>query len=393
MKSVESPSTLPRLVLVGGPDVDARLDVIQLLAHEFDVIVLGSNRRLTESFEQLGISYHYYNLSRGVAPVADIRTIFQLTHLLSEIRPDIVHVFDTKPSVLARIAAYATRVPVVIATLPGLGSLYIDQGIRRRLVRIMYEQLQRLASRLSTLTVFQNSDDLWEFVDRNIVPSSKARIIRGSGVRTDLFDPDRFRSTRDKIREDLGIPEHTVVVTMISRVIRSKGILHFSGAAELLSGSNGKVRFLLAGSDDAESLDRLKKGEIEYLRRVVTWLGNLADVAPILAASDIFVLPTHYREGIPRVLLEAASMGLPLVATNVPGCREVVQSGVNGLLVPTQNTSALASAISQLVADRSRRERYGRASRQIALDHFSTKVVAEQMRTHYNLMLKTKHHV
>ena len=190
----------------------------------------------------------------------------------------------------------------------------------------------------------------------------------------------------------MGIPEHTVVVTIISRVIRSKGILHFSGAAELLSGSNGKVRFLFAGSDDAESLDRLKKGEIEQVRRVVTWLGNLADVAPILAASDIFVLPTHYREGIPRVLLEAASMGLPLVAANVPGCREVIQSGVNGLLVPTQNTSALASALSQLVADRSRRERYGRASRQIVIDHFSTNVVAEQMRTHYNLILKTEQH-
>ena len=90
MKSVESPSTLPRLVLVGGPDVDARLDVIQLLTHAFDVIVLGSNRDLAKSFEQLGISYHCYSLSRGVAPIADIRTIFQLTHLLLEIRPDIV---------------------------------------------------------------------------------------------------------------------------------------------------------------------------------------------------------------------------------------------------------------------------------------------------------------
>jgi N,N'-diacetylbacillosaminyl-diphospho-undecaprenol alpha-1,3-N-acetylgalactosaminyltransferase len=147
------------------------------------------------------------------------------------------------------------------------------------------------------------------------------------------------------------------------------------------------VRFLLIGPNDDSSLDRLSRAELAQLKQVVSWSGPRRDIPVVLASSDIFVLPSAYREGIPRVLLEAASMGLPIVTTDSAGCNEVVEDSVNGLLVPVHDATALGKALLRLVADSELRARFGEASRRRALEHFDLSIVVEQTRSVYRRLL------
>jgi glycosyltransferase involved in cell wall biosynthesis len=177
---------------------------------------------------------------------------------------------------------------------------------------------------------------------------------------------------------------------MISRLIRSKGILEFAAAAKNIKCQYPHVQFLLVGPEDNDSMDRLIPAEIEQIKQSVTWTGSRRDIPEILAISNIFVLPSAYREGIPRVLLEAASMGLPIVTTNSPGCNEVVEYGVNGYLIPVRDPDALSQAIERLVKQPELRTIFGHFSRQLALERFDLTVIAEQIREAYQQKLASQ---
>ena len=273
----------------------------------------------------------------------------------------------------------------------GLGSLYADKGKKTRLLRFIYEGLQKLACRTSDLTIFQNHDDARQFIAAGVVSENKVKIIFGSGVDTGRFSASQVtRQQRNEVRQALGLRPDETVVTMISRVIRSKGVLEFMTAAQRVSSQCPNTRFLLIGSDDPHSLDRLDDAELHRLKQAVTWPGPRQDIPAVLAVSDIFVLPSAYREGIPRVLLEAASMGLPLITTDSPGCNEVVEDGANGCLVPVTNPEALSRAIVNLVEQSQLREQFGRVSRRRVVERFDLSVVAEQTRSIYLELLKRK---
>lgn len=379
-----------RLIFVGGPDVDSRFDLMGCLHSQFDILGAGSSS-LQSKFGAAGFEYHEYTLARGVQPLVDLMTVAQLVRLYKQIRPTIVHTFDTKPSVWGRFAARLVDVPIVVGTLPGLGSLYVDDGVTTRMVRMVYEKLQRLSCHLSDLTIFQNREDASQFVAKSIVPKNKSAVIPGSGVRTALFNPARISQyERERVRAELDIPSNALLVTMVSRLIRSKGVMEFVAAAQTVHEHHPQVALLLVGPADEESVDRLTPAELSQLKRLVTWTGMRNDIPTVLAASGIFVLPSFYREGIPRVLLEAASMGLPIVTTDSPGCSEVVEHGVNGFLVPPRDPDALAQAILRLIADPEMRHRFGRESRQRAVARFDLSKIADQTRSIYQELLMRK---
>ena len=381
----------PKLALVGGPDVDGRIELMQYLRNNFQVFAIGSEPALVECFAQAGFRYRHYHLARRVNPMADFRTLAELLRIFRQERPHIIHAFDTKPCVFARFAARLAGVPVIVGTLPGLGSLYVGDGITTRIVRAVYERLQSLACRVSDLTIFQNHDDARQFVDRGLVPAHKTTVIPGSGVRMDVFCREAVRDTDiQRLKTELGLSQNHTVITMISRLIRSKGVLEFAEAARIVRRHHQDVRFLLVGPDDRDSVDRLSPNELESLSQSVTWLGERQDIPVILALSDIFALPSFYREGIPRVLLEAASMGLPIVTTDSPGCSEVVEHGANGFLVPARDPDALAQAIVHLIEDPEMRERFGQESRQHAVAHFDLSRIAGHIRAIYRELLAHK---
>lgn len=381
--------TLPRILMIGTEDVDMRIELMQQLRDEFTLAAAGTAPALRQRFADTGFPYFLYPLPRGTSPARDVYAFAALLRLLRRFRPDVVHCFDSKPCVYGRLASRLAGVPVVLGTIPGLGSLYVEEagrpdGLARRLVRRLYERLQQLASHSADLTIFQNQTDATEFLGKGIVPRNKLTIVPGSGVRTDLFDPAHVSpDQRLRTRASLTVPEGALLVTMISRVIRTKGVLEYAAAAAEVRRRHPEVHFLLVGPADDRSLDRLSADERAELAGAVNWPGPRIDVAQILAASDVFVLPSFYREGIPRVLLEAASMGLPLVSTHSPGCTEVVEDGVNGYLVPVRDPVALAAAVVRLVADAEARARFGAESRRRAVARFDLSAVSGQMRSIY----------
>ena len=208
---------------------------------------------------------------------------------------------------------------------------------------------------------------------------------------TDLIHPDAIPpANRERVRSELGILSGDTVVTMVSRVIRSKGVLEFAKAAEIVRQRDPSVKFVLVGPADRDSLDRLNDEEAAQLRRTVAWLGSRDDVKTLLSASHIFVLPSFYREGIPRALIEAAAMGLPLVTTNVPGCREVVEHGTNGFIVSPRDSNSLAEAVLRLTQDVNTRQRFGAESRRRAVAIFDLSRVAERLTQVYWELLASK---
>lgn len=384
-------SSLPKVLLVGGPDVDARLELMGLISDSFEVSALGSSPILREKFLRQGFSYNSYILGRGINPFLDLFTLGQLILIFRKLKPQLVHTFDTKPSIWARLAGRLANVPIVIGTLPGLGSLYVSDSLKNRLLRSIYQPLQYLTCRYSDFTIFQNRDDKNQFIDASIVSPQKTTIIPGSGVSTQLFAPNQISMAQmAALKNELGIPSEALVVTMISRVIRSKGIFEFMFTAQDISQHYPNTYFLLVGPEDNENLDRLNTEEIARLKSVVNWPGSRRDIPAILAISDIFVLPSAYREGIPRVLLEAASMGRAIVTTDSPGCNEVVEDGINGFLIPIHDPINLSKAIIKLIEQPELRKRFGEISRQRAIERFDIAVIAEQTRALYKRLLAEK---
>lgn len=378
----------PRILIVGGPDVHKRIGLMTALKDEFRLSAAGSDMMLVDRFASAGFPFFYYPLVRGSTPVADLRAARCLQRLFRLYEPDIVHAFASKPCVWGRIAARASGVPIIVGTVPGRGSLYADDDFKHRVNRKIYERLQQVACRCSHVTIFQNDEDRDYFVDAGLVRPETSRIILGSGIRTNVYNLTEVpRSKIERFRAEVGFSNDTLVVTMVSRIIRAKGVMEFAEAARIVQEKFEKVRFLLVGPHDERSVDRLIQPELKYLSHRVDWIGERRDVPVILAASNIFVLPTYNFEGIPRVLLEAAAMELPLVASDVPGCSEVVRSGRNGILVPPRDVQKLAGAITTLVRKPRLRRTYGAEARKLAVKDFELEVVARETASVYRSLL------
>ncbi len=399
--SARTNSCRPKILLIAGPLADKRIDLMHALEDEFTFAMAGSSPShfaapgaspsLQSNFIQHGFKFFYYPLYRGFNPLPDISTILSLWRLIRRYRPQIVHTFGTKPGVWGRLAARLAGVPIVMGTLPGLGTLYVNNSFSTRLIRFVYRYLQGVACHVSDLTTFQHQDDAQQFITERIVPEKKAIIIPGSGIRTDLFNSQNIsQAERKRVRIELNIPANAVLVTMISRLLRSKGVLEFASAARVVKQHAPEVKFLLVGPHDTDNINHLTSDEVSQLVHDVIWAGTRSDIPAILAASDIFAFPSFYREGIPRALIEAASMELPIITTDTPGCREVVKHEVNGFLVPRHDISPLTRAILRLAKNPEIRSQFGQRSRKHAVTYFDLKVVAEKTRVVYHDLLSSK---
>ncbi len=368
------------MAIVGGTDIRLRLELVQLLSRDFDVCVFGPDRSAVHLFRQVGADYRFYPMTRGVRPWRDLMTVVALARHFRSIHPDIVHTYDTKPCALGRLAAWMARVPVIIGTLPGMGSLYASNGRRIILIRWVYERIQKLACKISDLNILQNAEDLEDFVSRGIMARSKTKIVHGSGVNTQTFRPGKLSGDEASgLRTSIGVGAETFVVAMVSRIMRTKGVLEYATAARQISGRRTDVQFLLIGSDDRDSPDRLTPKELEILSGSVRCLGRRTDVVNILSITDVFVFPSFSMEGVPRALLEAAACGLPIVTTKTRGCSDVVDDGISGILVSPRDPKALVAATLSLLDDPGRRVSLGRAARSRAVREFDVTLIAGQI--------------
>ena len=374
---------------IGGPDLSLRLPIIKLLLSEgYKVHVLGSNKQEKVKFEKEGIPYWYYSLNRKFRILSDVRSFFQLRKILYQEKFCLVHTFDTKPTILGRIAARLSGVPIIIGTIPGLGSLFSEESLSNRILRKFYIFSQKVACKVSDMTILQNQDDRDFFVSRKITDSSKVKIVRGSGVDTKRFSPENVDlDAVKKIKKELCL-NGGLVISMITRLVKYKGIEEYLEAASLLKVKYPNTDFLLVGPQD-NTLAALSLEEISKYSNVVKYLGFRSDIPEILYLSDIVILPS-YREGIPRALLEAGSMGKPIITTNVPGCKEVVEDGINGFLIPTKDVKALLEAIEKLVLNEDLRKKMGKLSRKKVVEEFDSNIVFKEMLNIYAIYLKNK---
>lgn len=363
---------------IGGEDVHMRIPLLQELAGMgFDVAAAGSGRG--DAFSQAGIKYYFYPLDRGLSPLQDMRTHSALLQLFRQHAPDLVHGFDTKPAIMTPLCAEKAQIPGRVRTINGMGFVFSSQSLLASSLRPVYRILQRKASSAAGMTIFQNGDDRQYFLANGMVGAENSTIVFGSGVRTfDFAHVKEDALHNDKLRAELGV-ENKLVVTMISRLVREKGVVEFLAAAEEISRLMGNTVFLLVGPQGTEGRMAVPMSEVSARTSDrVRYLGARDDVSALLGITDVFVLPTHYREGVPRVLLEAGAVGLPLVTTDMPGCREVVRNRWNGNLVPPKDVAELVASILELLnMPATGRQLMGARSRDLVRAKFDLEIVAK----------------
>ena len=344
-----------------------------------DVVVATRVNDHREEIEGAGLRVAPISMARGgTNPLHDLGTIQELTLLYREEKPDLVHHVALKPILYGGLAAIRAEVPAVVNAVAGMGFMFISGGLLARSLRPIIRTAQRsLMNRANTKTILQNPDDVAMYQNDVGVRPEKIAVIRGAGVDTDKFRP----------APEPPEPNRPLVAVCVSRMLWDKGIGELVAAAGLLKarGVDLKVRLVGPSDDNPASIAQAtldgwsKDGLVEVA-------GPSNDVAGEYARAHIAVLPS-YREGLPKSLLEAAAAGLPLVATDVPGCREVCREDETGLLVPARTAQPLADALERLAGDPALRHRLGENARQAAETEFSQELVLRQTLELYREML------
>ncbi|HET9725952.1 MAG TPA: glycosyltransferase family 4 protein [Gemmatimonadales bacterium] len=334
----------------------------------YEVHVATPPNAAAAAFGQYGLTHHPVALTRrGVNPVGEMMAVSAIVRLYRRLRPDLVEHATIKPVLYGGLVARVLRQPGVVSWMTGLGFVFISEGARVALLRRAVAAGYRTAlHRPGSWVIFENPDDRDLFVARGLTDPSRTKLIRGAGVDMTLFHPTA---------EAPGVP----IVVLPARMLRDKGVVEFVEAARALRSAGVVARFVLVGNADPANPAGLPE---ELLRTwndegSVEWWGQREDMADVLRGAHLVCLPS-YREGLPKALVEAAASGRAIVATDAPGCREVVRHEWNGLLVPVRDAAALAESIGRLLRDPVERARMGARGRERVEDQFSDRHVIRE---------------
>ncbi|MCO5119222.1 MAG: glycosyltransferase family 4 protein [Burkholderiaceae bacterium] len=362
-----------------------RLGLARHLRNEgHEVVMVSPPGRYGQKLEAAGFRWIPVDMRRrSLNPMREARMVLSLADIYRDEKPSLVHHFTLKCIVYGGIAARLARVPAAVHAVAGLGYVFASKRLRTRLVLrpLVRRLLGKVCNQPGSAVIVQNSDDLAFIESLPLSPRTPLALIRGSGVDTSRFT-QALRSP-----PDAGAP---LVVLFVGRLLFDKGIVDFVETALRCRQEGGSpgMRFLVAGEPDPGNpasvpLDALRQWKEAG---VVEFLGHVEDMAGLLAMADIVVLPSR-AEGAPRSLIEAAACGIPLVATDVPGCREVVLDGQNGFLVPLHDIGALVAAVLRLAGDDELRRRMGESGRRLVLESLDEKIVFERTVDVYRQLL------
>lgn len=318
-----------------------------------------------EGFKLIGLKLDRRNKN----PIVELPALMEIIRIYRSEKPDIVHHVALKPIIYGSIAAYIARIPATVNALAGLGHLFTAEGLKASIGRAFMKNIfGLLLGRKRTRTIFQNPDDLKQFVKNGIVNENQTVLIKGSGVDTDTFKPTR------------QAPEGDPIILLSSRMIRPKGMDDFVEAAKILKERGVKARFVMVGKPDPGNPESIPEKELSKWNdeKAVEYWGYRSDIIEVLQTATIVVLPSVYGEGVPKSLIEAAACEKPIVAYDIPGSREIVRHEVNGLLVPVREVESLADAICKLLEESELCKRMGREGRKIVEREFSEKNVTEK---------------
>jgi len=326
-------------------------------------------------------------MTRSFSPVADAVALLDLVRVFRRERPTIVHTHNPKPGLLGQIAARMAGVPVVVNTLHGF---YFHEHMRP-LPRRFYVLMEQLAAAQSDHILSQNPEDLRTAIDEHIAPAERIELL-GNGIDLQRFRPDAVGADVVRAtRAACGFSNDDIVVGFVGRLVQEKGVVELFEAVAQLRARHPRLRLLVVGPVDTDKADALSPERAVDLgvADITHFAGLRQDMPALYAAMDVFVLPS-WREGFPRSPMEAAAMARPVVATDIRGCREVVQHGVTGLLTPLRDAEGLAHALGQLVDDPARRAAMGRAGRSTAEQRFDEQLVFAKVAATYEHLLRRR---
>lgn len=348
------------------------------------VHVICADDAYVDRVKSLGVVYHPVHFSRFINATQDALYLASLWRIFRSERFDVVHNCTVKPNVYGAIAAKLAGVSRIIAMVVGLGFTFSSgPGFKNTLLRQLVKNLYRIGFRLTDKIWFVNKDDMTMLISSGIAKADKSVLIPSSaGLDLSEYSSLAVDSRKvEQLKDELGFVEGALYVSMIvARLVWSKGVREFVEASEELLAQFPQATFLLVGGIERDSPQSVPESFVsDGLPGNVRWLGFRDEVREILALSDIVVLPSYYGEGLPHILLEAMAMSRPIVTTDNVGCREAVENGRNGYLVPVRDSRALAHAIKSLLLDDSKRTSFGRYSRLKVENEFDENPLLERV--------------
>jgi len=328
-----------------------------------------------------GLHVHPLEIPRSkISPISFIRTFIEMCNLFKLIKPDLVHLITIKPVLLGGIASRYCKVPAVVSAISGLGYIYISSGIYAKIRRFFTSFLYKAALSHKNMTViFQNSNDLQEVTNISGLLKENTLMIKGSGVVISNFSNYLYEQEHKK----------NPIILMASRILADKGVYEFIQSAKIVKKNFSNSRFILAGMLDEENPTGISSREIHSFveNGLIEYFGHVSDIAQLLQKSYLVVLPS-YREGMPKILLEAAAAGRAVITTNVPGCRDSIIHNETGLLVEPKNHKSLSNAILFLLESPDKTQEMGLAGRKLAEKNFNVDKVIKQHLNCYKDLLK-----
>ena len=347
-----------------------RGDLIKdMIAAGHEVYVTGPNRDFMDEVMALGVKefFEIPFVKDNTNPFGDLCYLRQLKHCMKKLRPDMVFSYTVKPVIYGSIAAASASVKYIYGMITGLGRAYSASGVKATVVRFITKRFYKIALKKCRKVIFQNPDDARELVEMGCLKKDKIERVDGSGV-----NMERFKRT--------PLPQETIFL-MVSRIIREKGVLDYCKAAEIVKPAYPHARFILLGAFDSSIGGLYPEDVREYAEKgIVEIPGEVKDPVQTYQESTVFVLPSYYREGLPRTILEAMSCGRPVITTDWTGCRLTVEEGRNGYLVPVRDAEALADRMTRLLDDRALLESMGNESYELCREKFDVRIVNRRMR-------------
>jgi len=344
----------------------------EIAAKGYEVIITGPDRYNLDKIEALGARFELIPLDKaGLNLAGDIKYFYKLWRFLKKEKPGLTLGYTIKPVIYGAIAARLAGVKNINSMVTGVGYVFTADTYKAKALKSLVSLLYRLGFKCAHTVIFQNKDNLDEFTERKFLKHEKCRLVNGSGVNMQHFEP-------------APLPE-VLTFFMLSRVMYSKGIREYLEAVKKVKTKYPGVRFMLLGA--IENLQDSMKGEdlAPFIKEgIIDYYGETDDVTQYYKQCSVYVLPS-YREGTPRTVLEAMAMARPIITTDAPGCRETVIDGVNGFLIPVQDNDALAIKMEWFINHQDEIEKMGQASLKLCEEKFDVHKVNQDMLTHLNI--------
>lgn len=349
-----------------------------LISQGYNVIAIVPNDESVSKIRESGITVESYDLARNsLNPIKFLKSILQIRRIIKRNQIDLLHTFRLQPNLYGTLAAILCKTKFVINHITGLGVVFSFSSLKNKVLQFIILLFYKIVFIKSKKVIFQNPDDIEVF--KRILSPNKICLIKGSGINHIEFAPDNVDENKiANLKKELQVKENTYILTLVSRLIWQKGIREFAEAAKILNKKYNNLQFVVVGASDPNNPYSVDNEFITNNSDEVKFLGRRSDVKEILSISSIFVLPSYYREGIPRSILEAMAMEKPIITTNMPGCKLTIDDNKNGILINPQKVKDIVEAVSYII-DNKKIVEYGLHSRQKLVKEFSEVEILEQI--------------